>query len=496
MNPGKRLCANCLLLLFAANSFAVDVPSTALLPILPGAPETRSTPFIAWFEDLSKSGYLETEFLVSGDANIYEYANSASQSSKVRVRDPDVAYASRILVRRPVNPDAFNGTVYLEVLNPTAGWDGDPIWQNTHDYMIRAGAAYVGLTSKPVALNFLRDTWGTGPGLVTRDNDRYASLEMPFFGQIWDMLSGVAALIKSADNPDNPLAELNVERIILTGYSQSVAYQVTYANSFHASARMPAGGPVIDGYYLAAGGAGAMNVNRPSPAKERLPAGDVRNLIAVDVPVVRFQTQTEVINFSSHNVRQTEPAYPLIRTFEMAGGAHVDQATNEAGGKTLARDLGLPNFGVACNLAINPIRIGHVQSALLAMTDQWVRGTAAPSRSRLLSLVADRGGKSAIEVDAVGNAVGGLRPPTLEVPLGTYLATNSGKGFCFLFGGFVAFDEPELKRRYPTHRHYAEQVTQQINRAVRERFLLEADANREREWATQSSVDRALDTVM
>ena len=170
MNPGKRLCANCLLLLFAANSFAVDVPSTALLPILPGAPETRSTPFIAWFEDLSKSGYLETEFLVSGDANIYEYANSASQSSKVRVRDPDVAYASRILVRRPVNPDAFNGTVYLEVLNPTAGWDGDPIWQNTHDYMIRAGAAYVGLTSKPVALNFLRDTWGTGPGLVTRDN--------------------------------------------------------------------------------------------------------------------------------------------------------------------------------------------------------------------------------------------------------------------------------------------------------------------------------------
>ena len=56
-------------------------------------------------------------------------------------------------------------------------------------------------------------------------------------------------------------------------------------------------------------------------------------------------------------VRQHEPAYPLIRTFEMAGGAHVDQVVNDLGGKALARDLGLPNFGALCDLPINPITV-------------------------------------------------------------------------------------------------------------------------------------------
>jgi len=486
VDPKKYRAGTCLLLAFAASSFALDIPTTTLLPIVSGTPETRSGPFIAWFEDLSESGYVEEEYLVSGDANVYAYVDDATRSSTVKIRTEAIPYTSRILVRRPLSTERFNGTVYLEVLNPTAGWDGDPIWQNTHDYMIRAGAAYVGLTSKPLALNFLRDRWGSTEGFPIRNNSRYASLEMPFFGQIWDMLSEVAALLKSADSPDNPLAGFDVERIILSGYSQSVAYQVTYANSFHADARMPGGRPVIDGYYLAAGGAAAKNVNRPTLAEESLPAGDPRNLVVVNVPVVRFQTQTEVVNFGSHTVRQAEPAYPLIRTFEMAGGAHVDQATNESGGRALARDLGLPSFGAACDLVINPIRIGFVQSALLAVTDRWVRG-GEPPPSRWLSLVTDSSGANAVEVDAAGNAVGGLRPPMLEVPLGTYLPTNSGEGFCFLFGGFVAFGEPELKRRYPSHQHYVKQVTQQINRAVSENFLLESDAMTLQAQAEQSN---------
>ncbi|MFP6817627.1 MAG: alpha/beta hydrolase domain-containing protein [Pseudomonadales bacterium] len=480
----------CLLTLYTTHAFAVDLPTTTHLPIVTGTPETRSTPFIAWYEDLADSGYVEAEYLVSGDANIYAYVDDAAHSSAVQIRQEAVGYTSRILVRRPLDPERFNGTVYLELLNATAGWDGDPIWQNTHDYMIRAGAAHVGLTSKPVALDFLRDKWGSTEGFATRNNERYASLEMPFFGQVWDIVSEVAALMKSAGSADNPLAGFDVKRIILTGYSQSVAYQVTYANSFHARARMPDGEPVIDGYFLAAGGATAKNVNRPTPAEESLPAGDPRNLVKVGVPVVRFQTQTEVGTFGSQTVRQSEAAYPLIRTFEMAGGAHVDQATNESGGRALARDLGLASFGAGCDLAINPIRIGFVQSALLALTDRWVGGGAPPPRSRLLALVTDPAGASVIEVDPAGNAVGGLRPPRLEVPLGTYLPTNSGPGFCFLMGGFVAFGEPELKRRYPTHRDYVEQMAQQIDRAVSEEFLLEADAMHLHAQTEQSTLGR------
>ena len=65
----------------------------------------------------------------------------------VQVRDTDVPYQTRILVRRPTQPNRFNGTVVLEVLNPTAGFDGDTIWLNTHRHLMSEGAVWVGSPS-------------------------------------------------------------------------------------------------------------------------------------------------------------------------------------------------------------------------------------------------------------------------------------------------------------------------------------------------------------
>ena len=473
--------------LLAAASPAVDIPATKLLPVVAGDEASRSAPFVAWHQDLSESGYVEEEYLVSGDAHIYEYLDDEAQSSAVRARGQAFPYTSRLLVRRPVDAERFNGTLYLEALNPSAGWDGDPIWQNTHAYMMREGAIYVGLTSKPVALNFLRDKWGKPPDFPVRNNSRYARLEMPYFGQIWDMLSEVAALVKSAGSDHNPLAGFAVRRTILTGYSQSVAYQVTYANAFHARDRMADGRPLIDGYYLAAGGS-AKNVNRPSPEAESLPPGDARNLIKVDVPVVRFQTETEVPN--SYRLRQHPPAHPLVRIYEMAGGAHVDQATSDIGGKALARDLGLSDFGAGCDAQVNPIRIGFVQSAMLQIIDQWIRGIAEPPPSELMALVAGADGKRQISRDAAGNALGGVRPASLGAPLGQYLPNNTGAGFCFLIGSFVPFDQAQLARRYPDHRSYVQQVVDAVNRAQAARFLLEPDARTLRADAARSVIGK------
>ncbi len=470
----------------AACSHAVDIPATTLLPVVPGDEASRSVPFIAWYQDLSKSGYVEEEYLVSGDANLYEYVDEDVQSSAVRVGDEAIPYVSRLLIRRPVDAERFNGTLYLEVLNPSAGWDGDPIWQNTHEYLMRAGAIYAGLTSKPVALDFLRDKWGRDPFPV-RNGSRYAQLEMPYFGQIWDMLSEVAALLKSPGRDGNPLAGFPVRRTVLTGYSQSVAYQVTYANSFHARARMPDGAPLIDGYYLAAGG-GAKNVNRPTPETESLPPGDRRNLVDVDVPVVRFQTETEVPR--SYRLRQHPPEYPWVRIYEMAGGAHVDRATVEIGGKALAGDLGLPGFAAGCDERINPISIGFVQSAMLEIIDQWVRGAAEPPPSRVIDMVDGAGGSRQIARDASGNALGGVRPPSLDVPLGRYLPNNTGAGFCFLIGSFAPFKEAELTRRYPDHNRYVQEVADAASRATAARFLLEPDADRLRAEAMRSGIGK------
>lgn len=101
---------------------AISLPTTQLLPVVPGDPETRSTPFIAWFQDLSLAGYVEEEYSVTGLADIYGYVDDAAQSPEVEVIETDTPYTTRILVRRPEQPERFNGTVFLEVLNATAGW--------------------------------------------------------------------------------------------------------------------------------------------------------------------------------------------------------------------------------------------------------------------------------------------------------------------------------------------------------------------------------------
>jgi hypothetical protein len=465
------------------------LPTAEFLPAVPGDPETRSTPFIAWFKDLSLDGYVEEEYAVSGMADIYGYSDDAAESPSVQVIEPYVPYTTRILVRRPEDPKRFNGTVYYEVLNATAGWDGDPIWQSNFEYMTREGAVWVGMSTKPVTVDFLRDGWNNWP-LVSRDASRYANLAMPHFGQVWDMLGQTALMLKTPDAPGNPLADLEVERIVMVGYSQSAAYQVTFVNSFHAAAIMPDGDPIIDGYYISAGGDNAKHVTGPTATTpEELEAGDSRNLLYPTVPTMRFQTQTEVVNFPSYTVRQSEADNSLLRFYEMAGGSHVDARINEVGGQALVRDLGLPpSFCPAPAVPYNPVIIGNVQSALLDRLDQWIADGTSPPDSRFMEL--DMSGPISIVLDDDGNAVGGIRPPMVEVPLGAYLPTNTGPGFCFLFGGFDPFPAEKLMDRYPNHGAYVSKMARAVKQSQKEGFLLTEEATELKKKASASEIGK------
>ncbi len=468
---------------------AVSLPTTQLLPVIPGDPETRSTPFIAWFMDLSLDGYVEEEYAVSGLANIYGYVDDAAQSPEVEIVEADVPYTTRILVRRPVDAKRFNGTVIYEIFNATAGWDGDPIWQSNFDYITRSGAVYVGMSTKPNTVNFLRDGWAAWP-LVTRNASRYQTMSMPQFGQVWDMLNQTGLLLKTPASADNPLADLNVERIIMVGYSQSAAYQVTHANSFYSDAMTPNGDPIIDGYFISAGGDNAKHVTGPDTMPESLPNGDARNMLLGDAPTFRFQTQTEVVGFGAYQVRQSEQDNPALRFYEMAGGSHVDAEINVVGGQALVRDLGLPpSFCPDPLVPYNPIIIGFVQSALLEGLGQWISNGAEPPASQFMDLIFP-GGSAEIALDAHGNAIGGIRPPQIEVPLGTYLPNNSGPGFCFLFGGFDPFGDSILKSLYRNHGRYVNQMVRAIKRSEKEGFLLREDAAIQRRNAAASDVGK------
>ena len=450
--------------------------TTTKLDIVDGPVETRSTPFLAWYQDLSEVGYVEEEYLVAGKANIYEYIDDVAQRPEVRVATPDVPYTTRILVRKPRNPSRFNGTVLVDVLNATAGWDGDAVWYGNFEYIIRTGAVWVGVSTKPVTVDFLRDGWGRPPW-PPRNASRYASLSMPEFGQVWDMLTQIGALLKSDRNRYNPLQHYGVERLIMVGYSQSAAYQVTYANSVHEMARLRNGQPVYDGYLIEAGGARAKHVTGPPTAIENLPQGDLRNLVQVDVPAIKVQTQTEVVLFPSYPTRQSEAQYPWVRTYEIAGGSHVDLWRDVQGGQALVRDLGLPpSFCAEPDNPKNPLRTAFYESAALHNLIRWIEIGRQPPPSKFLELTMTSTGAFELVLDEDGNAVGGIRPPELQAPIGTYFESNTGPGFCFLYGGFSPFTEERLHELYPNRGAYVRQFVRGVRDAVRHRYLLPADA--------------------
>lgn len=468
----------CLLALVAIASalpaHAGDSVDVTRLPIVDGPPETRSTPFLAWYRDLAEVGYVEEEYLVSGTANVYEYVDDANQSAAVRVQSANLPYTTRILVRRPIAPKRFNGTVLVDVLNATAGWDGDAIWYGNYEYITRSGIVWVGISTKPVTVNFLRDRWGRPPFPV-RNASRYATLSMPAFGQVWDMLSQIGALLKTPGSAANPLRDLHVRRSILVGYSQSAAYQVTYANSFHERSRLHGGRPVFDAYFIAAGGASAKHVTGATAATENLPRGDARNLVRVAAPVVKLQTQTEVVNFPSYPVRQTEPDHPWVRTYEIAGGSHVDAWRDVEGGQALTRDLGLPpSFCAAPAVPKNPLKTSLYESAALHNLAGWLAGRRPPP-SRLMQLDPLPAGGFALARDPDGNVIGGVRPPELRAPIGKYLESNTGPGFCGLYGGFDPYSAARLQELYPRRGAFTRQFVHGVIDAVDERYLLPAD---------------------
>jgi hypothetical protein len=223
-------------------------------------------------------------------------------------------------------------------------------------------------------------------------------------------------------------------------------------------------------------------INPPLPGAGRDFFGnsDVRSLINVAAPVIRFQTETEMLNFfAAETGRQIGSQ---IRTYEMAGGVHVDLQLESTGLLIRERDLGSSSEPAACPRPVIPISVSYIQSALLRATEAWVRDGIEPPPSLLIQLAVELGtnGKTreVVVYDENGNATGGVRSPQIEVPLGHYIADPYVVGpLCYLNGGFVPFDDEKFRQLYPTDQFYVLEVDREISRAVADGFVLAEDAD-------------------
>ena len=114
----------------------------------------------------------------------------------------------------------------------------------------------------------------------------------------------------------------------------------------------------------------------------------------------------------------------------------------------------------------------------------------------------------AAKVNADGNETSGVASVLHQVPLGTYLGWNvTAAGYfkgteCGFAGGYVPFAKtkaerlaaadprPSLEERYGSHEKYVELVRAAASHLVKDRYLLQADADRLIAQAESSNVLR------
>ena len=481
---------------------------------------TESYPFGAAIrtnmpQDLSRFGYIEEEYLVSGFANVYDF----DADGKVVVKTARAPYTTRILVRRPASPQKFSGTVVVELLNPTAMHDLDFQWQFAGEYFIEHGDAWVGITSKPVAAKALK----------TFDPNRYAGISwanplpvdqtcpkpVSFLpdstpetenGLIWDIASQVGILLKS-EAKHNPLKGFPVKIAFLTGYSQTGGYVVTYVNFIRPlpDAIGPKGKPVYDGYLIGDGDAILIPLNQCSAP---LKPGDPRFVIKPrPEPVISVVSQ---ILWTGMGVDRADSDSPedRYRRYEIAGASHINQRAVSLWPRP--EDMvkaGItsppPNCSEFATYGMTDFPSEYFMRGAFANLDAWVRSNVAPPKvSRIELEPAPKGSKPTwppsipVKLDKYGNAVGGVRSPYLDVPTGTYhvystpanLEDPSSVLFCALAGYKVPFKKELLTRFYPTRDSYVKKVNAQVDEMVKDRLITKSDGQRIRNEAANAAV--------
>jgi hypothetical protein len=421
------------------------------------------------------AGYIEEEFVVSGSADDYVFLDDRQT---VVVTDTAVDWRTRVVIRRPAVSDEANGTVMVEWLNPTAAWDGTPMWDLTHDEITRSGMVWVGVTIKPVALEFLMGGANNPAGMrpVTNIADRYAGLDLhmgsrdDFSGEglVWDMMNLITAELRANDRADHPLIGYPISHVMQAGYSQSAGYLVTHANQFHHE--------TADSYFLAAGG----GAHRITFADEGYDWPDPRAVVEEipGVPIVRWQSETEVVAFGRTVNLRPSATQEWVRWWEIAGGAHAPVEPGEAKG---VRDVaGFDGFGDCADAypqrpqdeGVQTRFVGH---ATLRYLQGWQRSEVPPNRFLEVARVPQDGFVTLVR-DEVGNARGGVRLPAVDVPTATYRGTNTGGGFCYLMGSRTPLDLRTMHTLYPTHESYVGKVEAAIGDAITSGFLVPEDA--------------------
>lgn len=456
--------------------------------------------------DLAASGYVEEEFIISGNANVYDWKPDGS----MKVRASDLPYATRIFVRRPSDANRFSGTVVVEGGNnmPGQGWEVNSLWSNLNEYVRDRGHVWVSVTIFP----------GTAAALKQFDPKRYAAVSFPPSvcpaagqgppparpeadregGVVWDILSQAGALMKS---PSGPLPGFKVGYVYMM--MQSGGHIPTYISGFHRIAKLADGRPVYDGYIQKeSGSATATSRCVPGPAFDD-PRAVPRN---IGVPVIHAEAQSYVVSDPDRRLagrrEDSDAPQDRYRLYEIAGASHLDRQPyrfipvvadqmRTKGNASPVSTLWPWNYTCGEPLRpMNPFPNYYILAGALENLDRWVREGVPPPRAERIAIDNPGTPRAAARFDRHGNVIGGVRSPWVDVPIATYKA-GSGPSQCPVMSAAIEFDWAKREALYSTSENYRSRFLKALDQWEKDRWVTASDAAKIRaELAPTSTASR------
>jgi hypothetical protein len=425
--------------------------------------------------DLASVGYTEEEFFQSGTANSYTSSVPLGSDGVWNMTTAATApYTTRIVVRRPTDPSKFNGTVLVEWLNVSGGLDAGPDWTYTHVELIRSGYTWVGVSAQSVGIVGGGNALGAALALKNADAVRYASLSHPGDDFSYDMYSQAGAAVWFQS--DAVLGGLKPERVVAVGESQSAFRLTSYVDGIAPLV------DIYDGYLIHSSGAvGARFGEGLVPADPTFIRSDL------NVPVLNFSTETDLVGRGLGYERARQPDTDLFRGWEVAGTAHADAYNlgigdsdngDGAGDAALFQAMLTPSaelYGGIISCA-SPINTGPhtyvLRSAVVALND-WIRtGVAPSSRPRI-----EVSSPTSLALASNGQVLGGIRTPQVDVPVAVLSGLGqTGNSFCGLFGTTVPM---AVEMYMPQGRQpFIDSWLSSLDEAVTFGAILPADAER------------------
>ena len=443
--------------------------------------------------NLSKYGYVEEEYSISGDARVFGWPDGTTPPPTLATGH----YTTRILVRRPKDDSKFNGTAIVEPMNPSSPVDLPIMWAESYSQFMADGYAWVGITIKPNTIKALKKfdpaRYGaltmshpsSGPACQAKDINSWAQPTTPAdeTGLAWDIINEVGALLK-AKSAENPLSR-RADRLYMTGQSQTAGYARTYATFFGLTEKAPDGSPLYDGYLYS----GSPPWQVPlSQCLKGLSPGDSRLLTGpAGVPVIELFTQGDIGSNIETRRPDSDKTPDLYRRYEVAGAAHVDpwEQKSFASEQDMVRASGQTNpiAQADCkprNVTPTDFPTRYIFNAAWRNLGDWVdKGVPAP-HAPWLKLKPDAAKNfrpdQSFVTDRYGNAEGGVRTPYVDVPTARWIGAKF-PGFQCMFEGYkYNFDQSTLKKMYPTHDAYVTKVRQNADNLVKGKWLTPTDA--------------------